>query len=287
MVWIADPADLARQRIARPFAQLPPRWGRLALVALSMGGVAFTLLLLLVGYQAGQFGGGNDYTATFDPAGDLVRAGGNPYTTGFVYSPPFLLVVAAISWLPLPAASLLLCAAELLALRYIVRSWIGVGIVAWCPLLAFELALGNVNLLLGACIAAAVWGHGWAPIAGGLLKLSPGLAIRDWRGAAQALVFALVLTIPWLGFWSDWVQSLLAALPAGSVGGPIVPVPFPVRAVVALGLLLARRPAATALACVIAIPAFHYQTLLLLVVPLAVWARERRVASEAWAARLR
>ena len=241
-----------------------------------MGGACFTLLLLWVGYQDGLFGGVNDYSATFDPVGDSVRAGSNPYAAGFVYSPPFALLCAAISWLPVPAASVLVAGAELLALRYITGSWIGVGIAAWCPLLAFELALGNINLVLGACIAAAVWGHPWAAVAGGLLKLSPVLAIRDWRGAARALVVAFVLTLPWLGFWSDWVHALLTALPVGSVGGPIVPVPLPLRALVALLLLLMRRPTATALACVVAIPAFHYQTLLLLIVPLTVWIRGRR-----------
>ena len=276
MAWIANPAEIARQRIAWPRVQASPRSIRLAIAALAMGGAAFTVALLWVGLQTGQFGGVNDYTATFDPAGDLIRAGGNPYANGLVYSPPFMLVIAAISWLPVPLAIALIGGAELLALRYVVGSWIGVGIAAWCPLLAFELALGNVNLILGAFIAAAVWRRSWGAVAGGLLKLSPVLAIHDWRGAARALLVALVLTLPWLGFWSDWVQALFAALPAGSVGGPIVPIALPIRVAVALALLILRRPTATALACVIAIPAFHYQTLLLLIVPLAVWVRGRR-----------
>lgn len=266
--------------VAWPVDAVRPRRERLALIALSMGGVAFTLLLLWVGYQGGQFGGSNDYSAWFDPAGDMIRAGVNPYSaTGLPYSPPFLLVCAAISWLPVPVAGALLCGAELLALRYIVGSWIGFGIAAWCPLLAFELVLGNPNLVLGACIVAAVRGHGWAGVVGGLIKLSPVLAIREWRSTRWALLFVVLMTLPWLGWWGDWVRVLLTALPAGNVGGPIVPVPLPVRAVAALGLLLLRRPTATALACVIAIPAFHYQTLLLLVVPVAVWIRGRKPAS--------
>jgi hypothetical protein len=277
MVGIRIPAQEVLDTLARPFADVSPRRARLILVALSMGGVAFTILLLWVGYRSGQFGGPNDYSMAFDPAGDMLRAGVNPYqTTGLPYSPPLLLVFAGISWLPVPVAGALLCCAEVLALRYIVGSWIGVGIAAWCPLLAFELVLGNPNLVLGACIVAAVRGHGWAGVAGGLIKLSPLLAIREWRSAGWALLLVFVLTLPWIGLWADWVHLLLAALPAGNVGGPIVPVPLPLRAVVALGLLLLRRPTATALACVVAIPAFHYQTLLLLVVPLAVWIRGRR-----------
>lgn len=255
------------------------RAGRLALFALSAGGVAFTAVILRTGFQSGQFGGANDYTGTFAGVGDLVRAGGNPYASGFVYSPPIALVFAAISWMPIPVVSALVLGAEILALRYIVGSWLGVGLAGWFPLLAFELPLGNLNLVLGACIVAAVRGHGWAGITGGLIKLSPVLAIRDWRGAAWGLVIALLVTLPWLIFWPGWIRNLLAALPAGGVGGPMIPVLFAVRAVIAVGLLIIRRPWATALACVLAIPAFHYQTLLLLIVPIAVWFRGRQEGS--------
>jgi hypothetical protein len=237
--------------------------------------LAFTALMLWIGFQSGQFGGTNDYTGTFAWVGDLVRAGGNPYASGFVYSPPVAIFFATISWLPVPLASALVLGAEIVALRYIAGSWLGVGLAGWFPLLAFELPLGNLNLVLGAFIVAAVRGHGWAGIAGGLIKLSPVLAIRDWRGAAWGLLVALVVTLPWLSFWPDWIRNLLAALPTGGVG-PMVPVPFAVRAMIAVGLLIARRPWATALACVLAIPSFHYQTLLLLIVPVAVWFRGRQ-----------
>ena len=161
---------------------MPPTRRRLVLFAVSLGGLLFTLLLLWVGYKSGQFNGRNDWTRDFDPAGDLIRAGGNPYTTlGEAYSPPFLLASAAISWLPVPVAGTLLCCVEILSLRYIAGSWIGVGILAWCPLLAFELVLGNANLVLGACIVAAVRGHGWAGVAGGLIKMS-----GCWRSATGA-----------------------------------------------------------------------------------------------------
>ena len=246
---------------------------RLALFGLSAGGVAFTGLILWVGYQTGQFGGGNDYSETFAGVGDTIRSGGNPYAMGFVYSPPIALLFAAISWLPVPVANALVLGAEVLALRHIAGSWTGVGIAGWCPLLAFELPLGNLNLVLGACIVATVRGYGWAGIAGRLIKLSPILAVRDWRGAAWGCLVAFLVTVPWLGYWPDWIRNLLTALPAGGVGGPLVPIPFAVRAMVAVGLLLVRRPWATALACVFAIPAFHYQTLLLLIVPVAVWLR--------------
>lgn len=263
--------------LASPFLTVPPRWRRLALLALSMGGVAFTLLILVVGYRDGQFGGPNDYSKAFDPAGDAIRAGGNPYANGPPYSPPVLLAFAAISWLPVPVASVLLLGAEVLALRYITGSWIGMGIAGWCPLLAFELVLGNINLIVGASIFAAVRGNTWAGVAGGFMKLSPALAIRDWRSAGWALLLVFVLTLPWLGLWVDWVHSLLATQSAGDLG-PLVPIPVPVRAVAVVGLLLVRRPTATALACVLAVPAFHPQTLLLLIVPLAVWIRAARPA---------
>jgi len=238
-----------------------------------MGGVAFTLLLLVVGYQSGQFGGSNDYTGTFDLIGDMVRNGQNPYSIGLVYSPPVALWFAAFSWLPVQIAEGVVLLTEVAALRYIAGSWLGVGMICWCPLLAFEFALGNLNLVVGAGIAGAALGRGWAGVVGGLVKLSPFIAIREWRTAAIAGAIALVITLPWLGWWVDWVHNLLVALPVGNVGGPIVPIPLPVRVVAVVGLLALRRPWAVALAAVIAVPAFHYQTLLLLVVPVAVWFR--------------
>jgi hypothetical protein len=246
-----------------------PSIRRDATFALSAGGIAFTIVLLVVGFQTGLFGGTNDYTETFDKVGDMMRAGQNPYSIGLVYSPPFALACAAISWLPVPVASLILLSAEILALRYVAGSWTGVGIVAWCPLLAFELALGQVNLILGACILATVRGHGWAGIVGGFLKISPVLAIREWRTAALALGVIFLVMLPWFSFWFDWAHAITGAVPQGGVG-PMVPIPLPVRLVFAAVLLALRRPWATALACVVAIPLFHYQTLLLLIVPVAV-----------------
>ena len=253
--------------------RLQPAVRRVVLVALSMGGVAFTSLILWIGYRSGQFGGPNDYSVTFDVVGDMLRSGQNPYSTGLVYSPPLTLVFAAISWLPVPIASGLVLAAEIAALRYITGSWIGTGLAGWCPLLAFELPLGNVNLVLGACIVAAVRGHGWGGVAGGLIKLSPVIAIREWRTALFAAGVAVLVTLPWLWMWGDSVRNLLAALRVDNVGVTIVPVPLSVRVVVGLGLLAVRRPWATALAAVVTIPAFHYQTLLLMIVPVAVWLR--------------
>ena len=264
--------------VTRPLT-VAPRLARLVLVALSMGGVAFTLLILAVGWQAGYFGGPNDYTVTFDHVGDVLRAGGNPYVGlaavhTLYYAPPWAVAFALVAWLPVPVASALLLAAELAALRYIAGSWLAVGLVGWCPLLAYELPLGNINLIVGACIFAAVRGQGWAGIVGGLAKLSPVLAIRHPRSAAIALGVALLVTLPWLWLWPEWIRVLGSALLAGGTGGPQVPVPLAVRVVLAIGLLALRRPWATALACVIAIPGFYYQTLLLLVVPLVVWIRE-------------
>jgi hypothetical protein len=242
----------------------------MARFALSAGGIAFTLLLLAVGFGSKQFQVPTDYSAVFDPVGDMMRAGRNPYSIGFVYSPPFALASALISWLPVPVASLLLLLAEILALRYIAGSWTRVGFISWCPLVAFELVLGNVNLIVGACILAAVRGHGWAGVVGFFLKISPILAVRKWRTAAFAMALIFLVMLPWFGLWFDWLQVLVGTVPSGGAG-PMVPVPLGVRLAIAVGLLAARRPWLTALACVVAIPTFHYQTLLLLIVPVAAF----------------
>ena len=62
---------------------------------------------------------------------------------------------------------------------------------------------------------------------------------------------------------------------AGSDVGPQVPVPFVVRLAVALPLLVARRPWAVALAATLALPAFYWESLVVLVAPLCLFLRSR------------
>ena len=55
--------------------------------------------------------------------------------------------------------------------------------------------------------------------------------------------------------------------------GPVVPIPLPIRAGIALALLALRRSWSRALAAVVATPAFYVASLVLLIAPLCVWLR--------------
>jgi len=265
--------------VNRPLRTLTSfRYLPLLVTGLAIVGAGFTIALLAVGISDGQFPiPGADYFYVFDPVGDAVRSGVDPYTITdnarieFFYAPPWAFAFATISWLPPLAGHLLVAGLEMFALRYIVGSWRVVGIVSLCPLLAFELALGNINLIIGALIVAAARGNVWAGLAGAAAKLSPILAIAPSRAVIRPALVAIALCIPW---GPSWIAALIAQLrPADvthAIGGAQIPVPFVVRGAIAVALLFVRRPWARGTAAIIAIPAFYYQTLLLLVVPLAL-----------------
>jgi hypothetical protein len=57
------------------------------------------------------------------------------------------------------------------------------------------------------------------------------------------------------------------------------PVPFPIRALVALGLLALWRPWSRAAAAIVAIPAFYWGTMIYAPIPFIVWWRDRKRAA--------
>lgn len=257
----------------------------LALVAMSLGGYAFLALLLFVGWQIGKFGiPGDDITQTYDPAGVAFRVLGSPYLADaqrpFFYAPPLALAVVALSLLPAFAAHLLILAADAWALYYMGRGWLGAGLLCWWPLVPFELALGNINLLVAAAIVAAIRGRGWPAALMTLAKLSPVLAL-DRRGIREFVLTmgaAFLITLPWLGLWPAWISQGMAV--AGTGIGPLVPVPLWTRLLAAAALLALRRPWSRALAAVIATPGLYYGSLVMLVAPLAVAMESRRMPGD-------
>lgn len=257
----------------------PPAW---ASFAASAGGVAFTLVLLVAGWQAGQFGLGTSRDlAVYHQAG-LAFLAGDPvwvitddHRTTFQYGPPWVLLFAILSPLSLPWLHLVSIAVGVLSLRVIGGSWIAAGILCWFPLVAFELAGGNINLVVAAGIAAAVRGDPRLATLSALAKIAPFFAIRprDGRAAILTLSVLVVITVPWLWLWPGWLAHLLAAY--GREFGPQVPIPFPVRLAVGLGLIATLRPSLVALGTVLAMPSLYWGALVLLVAPAAVWWRGR------------
>ena len=233
----------------------PHRWPRAALVPLAVGGVAITFIQIVVGSQTGLFPIPPGDTVIWDRVGDGLRNGepiyyaAQPLTNSFWYAPPWAVVFAATSWLPPWVLHLAFVAVKVVSLRVIAGSWLGAGVAAWFPLVAFDLASGSFNLLMAAAIVAAV------------------------RGRPELAVVAALITLPWLSLWPEWIGFLVAY--AGSALGPQLPIPMLLRWALALGLLALRRPWTRALAATIAIPAFYWGSLVILIAPIAVWFRQR------------
>lgn len=265
----------------------PDRWPRVGLVALAAGGAAFTLLQIAIGSQTGLFPIPPGDILIWDRVGDGLRNGdpiyyaAQPLTDSFWYAPPWAVFFAATSWLPTWGLHLAFVAVKLLSLRIIAGSWLGAGLAAWFPLVAFDIASGSFNLLMAAAIVAAVRGRPELAVVAALAKFGPILAVdpRQWRTALLVALVAAFLTLPWLSLWPAWIDHLAANV--GSALGPQLPVPVPVRWGLAVGLLAVRRPWARALAATIAIPAFYWGSLVILIAPIAVWFRDRRVPEAA------
>jgi hypothetical protein len=249
--------------------------------ALAAGGVAFTAIQLVVGNRIGIFPVPGGDTYIWDRVGDLLRSGNldvyaiqaNRDNT-FWYAPPWAVVWAAVSWLPPEVLYALLFVAKVGALRVIGGSWTAAGLACWFPLVAFDLASGNLNLVIAAAIVAAVYGRPGPAVAMSLAKLSPALAIdlRQWRRVLALGLICLAITLPWLALWPAWFAHLVDGF--GQPFGPQVAVPFVIRFPIALGLVAFRRRWSRALAAFIAIPALYYGSLVVLVAPVAVICRE-------------
>jgi hypothetical protein len=255
------------------------------LVALSFGGVAFMLVQLVIGTQAGLFPipGGDELI--WDRVGDAIWTGAPIYyrapilTDSFWYAPPLAVAFGAVSWLPVVLQHWLFTLLKIGAMRVIAGSWLGAGIACWFPLVAFEFGGGNFNLLIAASIVAAVRGRPQLAVIGALAKFGPALAIhpRDWRKAVPVALVALAMTLPWLHLWPEWINHMVANI--GSPLGPQIPVPLWVRlAAAAVLLLISRSGWSRALAATIAIPAFYWGSLVVLLAPLAIALRSPRPA---------
>ena len=250
-------------------------------VALAAGGVAFTAIQLIVGTQMGIFPVPPGDELIWDRVGDAVWTGAPIYynapvlTDSFWYAPPIAVLFATVSWLPLLAQHVLFTVLRIASLRVIAGSWVGAGIACWFPLVAFELGGGNFNLLVAAGIVAAIGRRPELATIAAFAKFGPALALdsRDWRRVGAVAVALIAITIPWLHLWPEYATHLMGNL--SSQLGPQVPIPFALRLVVAFGLLLVVRTGwARALAATLAIPAFYWGSLVILIAPVAIALRD-------------
>jgi hypothetical protein len=212
-------------------------------------------------------------------AGVHFREGAPVYTglvgtyLAIVYSPPWVLIYAPLSLLPLQVLTAVQFVAQILALRYVMGSWRAVGLVAWLPIVPRELVTGNVDLLMAATIYAAVRGVRFSGVAVAVFafaKFVPVLALarspREWRSFALASLVLVAVTLPWAHLWPEWVAIMI-----GSTSAPLDVLPLLPRLPVVAGLLLLRRPWATAAAAGLATPAFYFHSWVLLLPALRLW----------------
>lgn len=118
------------------------------------------------------------------------------------------------------------------------------------PPVALELYHGNIHLLIAAAIVLG-WRHPWAWAAVLLTKVTPGIglvwfAVRgEWRSlglvaaATLVLVAASAVAGALLGqdLWGAWWTAVTATAERGPVSQPAIPIPLPIRLVVAFGLV--------------------------------------------------
>jgi hypothetical protein len=227
---------------------------------------------------------GSDLEAYID-AGTAIREGGPVYTTGiatgsFIYSPTWAVLFAPISLLPGAVLQASIMALDVLVLRYVLGSWLAVGLIGLYPLTWYGLASGNVDILIAGAIVAA-WKGSSVPLAlVTFAKVSPVFAIdvRRIREFTFACLILVAITLPWLDLWLDYARFLVAQ-PASA--GSVVPIPWFVRLPIALLLLVPRRPWTSALAAIVAVPLWFLYTSLILIAPLRLWLDERNRGADA------
>ena len=252
-----------------------PRWLRLLSFGASAGGYSLFALVIVWLISVGRMvPGGGDVRDVYHAAGDALWSGRAVYTyiyPPYFYSPPCTVILAALSRLPVTVEWVLINALNVAALRYVAGSWRRVGYMLWIIPIAWELMLGNINLLVAAAIVAAVRdGKTALPAALTFAKFSPVLAVdpRKWRPFAIWIVLGLAITLPWLYLWPEWIGQLSRA--RSNPIGWLIPVPFVVRLPVALALVATRTRLGRVSGAVLAIPALYYLSVVTLIAPLAI-----------------
>jgi hypothetical protein len=266
---------------------MPRRRSVLARVWLAASGYALTAGILAWGFGSERFAIPGGDALIWDRVGDALRAGTEVYvrtptlSDTFWYAPPWAVIFAAVSWLPVQVTAVAIIAAEVAALRYIAGSWLRVGYLCWLPLVAFELPSSQINLIMAAAIAAALRGEPRAAVVMAAAKLSPLLAIDppQWRKVLPVAGILVALTLPWWFLWPAWVSHLTSSYGANLAPGATIAVPLLPRLLVAVALLAVRRPWTRGLAAIIATPSIYWVSgvLLLGLVP-APAPRAARVA---------
>jgi hypothetical protein len=265
-------------------AELPARgWLILGTAALIVAADAFTTATMTLSYRPVAW----DALVYWEALG---RA--EPYAQSqlgilgsYLYSPAFLVLLAPLTVLGWHGFLFVLTACLAACGLWLIER-VPEPLRAWWPLLAgiafADAWAGNVHLPLTVAIVLGVrTGPAWAAVA--LTKITPAIGAlwhvvhRDWRalrGFAAALGVAVGLSLL-AGFeaWPAWIGMLLAQ--DRPVGIDILPLPLPVRLVIAAAVLAwgaaHDRAWTVPLACLLALPAVWPTSPAMLLGVAALW----------------
>jgi hypothetical protein len=259
---------------------------RLAATALALTGWVIGLGLTVYLLTSDAVSSGPGFAVGIDMeaylrAGDDLVAGRSVYVGvigeagAFSYAPPWVVLFGALAWVPDLAMHVGMFALSLLAIRYVAGSWLWSGLIFLYPVSIMVMLSGNIEFLIAAAIVLAAHGHAGPLALTALAKVSPALAIprSGWREAAFFVGIAIIVTLPWLHLWPEWIEYLLRQ--PSTIDIHIGP-PWYVRLPFALALLLLRRPWASAAAVVVAMPSLWLGSLVILTAAMRLWLDGRR-----------
>jgi hypothetical protein len=169
--------------------------------------------------------------------------GSTALISSYNYSPAFAFWVQPLQTMDFSAFRLLITLANMAALAYLVGPWGALLLVGLqMPLVAQDLAVGNINLIVGALVVLALrYPALYAfPV---LTKVTPAVGVvwhaarGEWRSVAIAGAVTLAIALPSLVLsptsWVEWVQLLTAN---DRLVSDLLVVPVWMRATVAIGL---------------------------------------------------
>ena len=150
----------------------------------------------------------------------------------YFYSPAFAQAIWPLTRLPWQLFAAAWTALLGLALYLATGRWFGLVVVV--PLVAIDLAMGNIHVLLGLAVAAGFrWPATWAFVL--LTKVTPGIGLlwfavrREWRPLAITLgtTGSIVLLSALLRSeaWQEWLMLITGP----TAGGNTIPVPLWLR----------------------------------------------------------
>jgi hypothetical protein len=256
---------ISKPALSRRVTWIDSGWPKALVDVLAVFGGLATVGVIAWGISTGRFGVPGGDVANYLAAGQRLADGGVVYTGAWnvpgtvYYAPPIIVAFRGLLFVPDLLVWIGLCALDLVGLRYLAGSWRAAGLWGLVPLTGFELVGGNPVFAITAAILFAARGSAGPLALAALVKIGPAFALplRGIRSFAIWLLVALLITVPWLNLWPQWVAFLLSA----PIGGawPVI-VPLLVRVPIAVVLLALRRDSARMLAACLLTPGFYIVT---------------------------